>query len=439
MKITFLTQSQKSPATIYVRIRDKSFDVKARTKFSVNPAAFSDGAIKKYKELPGSLAVDKQKVRQQNESLIKLERELADLKSNLTSRLNLRADYEKINKFWLEEFLSPTKEDVAPSRLSEYFEYYIDCKDRDIAASTKKKLRVFKNRIVKFETDKLPVYIENVNMTFSVKFEKWMRSENYAKNTIIKTIKTIKEICNHSKLHGVAVHPELQQLGLGKEYRYVRTDKVFLTLSEIKKIENLVINDDLLNAAKDWLIISCYTAQRVSDFFRFRTEDIVVMAGNKFIDFRQKKTDEPLFILLHPPVLEIIKKRNGFPPLFSTKPESNSSIYNKLIKLVCKEAGINNKVQVNVKDNSTKRYESKEMAKYKAVSTHIGRRSFATNYYGKIDTSLLMSQTGHKSEKMFLEYVGKSNATNAIALAQGFERLFSLETIEAPMKILKNG
>ena len=36
------------------------------------------------------------------------------------------------------------------------------------------------------------------------------------------------------------------------------------------------------------------------------------------------------------------------------------------------------------------------------------RRSFATNYFGKIETPILMEITGHSRESTFLEYVGKN-------------------------------
>ena len=36
--------------------------------------------------------------------------------------------------------------------------------------------------------------------------------------------------------------------------------------------------------------------------------------------------------------------------------------------------------------------------KHELVSSHICRRSFATNLYGKIDTLTIMKITGHKTE-----------------------------------------
>lgn len=39
----------------------------------------------------------------------------------------------------------------------------------------------------------------------------------------------------------------------------------------------------------------------------------------------------------------------------------------------------------------------------------IGRRSFASNFYGKIPTPLLMEATGHSTEQMFQRYISSTN------------------------------
>lgn len=93
---------------------------------------------------------------------------------------------------------------------------------------------------------------------------------------------------------------------------------------------------------------------------------------------------------------------------------------------------------MSIKNKKTNRHELKEVKKYLAVSTHIGRRSFATNYYTHIDTTLLMSQTGHKSTKQFMEYVSKADKTNATSLAKGFAKFDELNKKPVAMKVLLN-
>ena len=66
------------------------------------------------------------------------------------------------------------------------------------------------------------------------------------------------------------------------------------------------------------------------------------------------------------------------------------------------------------------RKESGIYPKYELITSQVGRRSFATNNYGKIPTPLLMNVTGHSTETMFLEYIGKTATDKAIQLAEYF-------------------
>jgi integrase len=440
MAISFYLQSKKNPAPIYIRIREGvSIDAKAKTNLSINPERFEKGNVKKVRVPSGATAVIKDEIQKENKSLINLDNDLSKLSQKVSTLLNDRKDFEQINSDWLKDIINPKTEKIAPSKLVDYFEHYIDCKGNDIAHSTVKKIRVFKNRVLNYEITAKPVYIENIDLMFITRFEDWMRESDYAKNTIIKTTKTIKEICNHAKTRGIKLNPEVERIGLGKEYVYKRAEHITLNEVEITKIETVVLTNEQLDIARDWLVISLHTAQRVSDFLRFKVEDIIDIDGDKFIDFRQQKTDTPVYIILREPVLNIIKKRGGkFPPIFSDKAGSNSTIYNKLIKLVCKKAKINDLVTVSIKNKETNRHELKEVKKYLAVSTHIGRRSFATRYYTHIDTTLLMSQTGHKSAKQFMEYVSKADKTNATSLAKGFAKFDELNKKPAPMQVILN-
>jgi hypothetical protein len=51
---------------------------------------------------------------------------------------------------------------------------------------------------------------------------------------------------------------------------------------------------------------------------------------------------------------------------------------------------------------------------------HVCRRSFATNFYGKIPTSVLMNITGHGTESI-LNYIGKTTYDNAYQMLEYFE------------------
>jgi integrase len=123
---------------------------------------------------------------------------------------------------------------------------------------------------------------------------------------------------------------------------------------------------------------------------------------------------------LHKKVLEILKKRDGkFPYAISDQK------YNSYIKTVCEIAEINDVVVGSKKletkeDSGIYRKETGTFKKWELVTSHIGRRSFSSNFYGIIPTNYLIYVTGHSTETMFLTYIGKSNKDLAMELTNYF-------------------
>ena len=436
MAISFYTQSKKNPAPIYVRIREGTLiDAKARTLFQIDPARLVKGKVKQLKIPSGGDVEIKSYNIKENKLLIELERNLDVLKGKLGGYLNNRKDYEVINSNWLKEKVNPKNPSEVPTMLSEYFNYYLEDKKTSLRHSTVKKLNAFKQRIVKFEKDNGRVYIKTVNKAFAKSLQKWCDKSGYAHNTKVKTLKVVVTLCNHAKEHGIATSNELEFISKGLKYK--KTPHVHLTFEDLDKITNVKILNERLEIARDWLIISCYTAQRVSDFLKFTKDDVVTMEGMKFLDINQEKTESPVLIPLNEKVVQILDKRGGeFPLSFSKKVSSNETIYNELIKEVCRLAGIDEVVSANMRNRLTNRYEIIEVPKYKAVSSHIGRRSFATNYYGEINTALLISATGHSTEEQFLRYVDKPPKQNALSLAKEMRRLAMKEGKEPQLSIV---
>ena len=58
--------------------------------------------------------------------------------------------------------------------------------------------------------------------------------------------------------------------------------------------------------------------------------------------------------------------------------------------------------------------------KCELITSHVGRRSFCTNFYGTIPTTYLMNVSGHSTEQMFLTYLGKSNKDLAMEITNYF-------------------
>ena len=123
--------------------------------------------------------------------------------------------------------------------------------------------------------------------------------------------------------------------------------------------------------------------------------------------------------------------------------------FNEYLKDVCKLVGINvpteGAVLVNL-DEGTDIPESKhrwrkqygKYPKYELVSSHICRRSYATNFYGEMPTSWLLSITGHSTEKQFLEYVGKPEIDTAKQIANYYTQQILQARKEPQMTVIRN-
>ena len=109
-------------------------------------------------------------------------------------------------------------------------------------------------------------------------------------------------------------------------------------------------------------------------------------------------------------VPEVIKLlENEFPRKVS------QVIFNKQIKTIYRMAKIDGLVSGFKNNPKTRKKEIVNAPKYVFVSSHIMRCSFASNYYGKIETPLLMNITGHSKESTFLIYIGTHQNKGALA------------------------
>lgn len=96
--------------------------------------------------------------------------------------------------------------------------------------------------------------------------------------------------------------------------------------------------------------------------------------------------------------------------------------YNANIKEIGRLADLN--VLVKARKRFGFRSKIVEAEKWEFLSSHIGRRSFATNFYGKIPTPLLMEATGHSTEQMFLRYINPVDKDRALSLGSYFDKMY---------------
>ena len=348
----------------------------------------------------------------------KLNNKLDSLKKELVLYLNQRQIQKReMNQRSLsrvvQKLISENKDVQLENSLLSLVQSYISDRNDFICYSTYKRYKVFYNLIQRFEGYAMKhLFIEDINMEFVKEFIAFGKEEKYSENTIYRTIHFVKTILNFVEKKGVRT--SVREMNIKREKQ--QKEIVSLSEKEILKIENTNLPDEL-KAAKDWLIISCYTGQRFSDFMKFSIDKMVNIDGKTCIKFIQQKTKKKIILPLHPSVKNIIQRNeNAFPkPL-------DIITYNKQIKLIARIAGINH--TLSARKRVGHRAKSFVMEKWETITSHIGRRSFATNFYGKIPTPLLLHATGHSTEQVFLNYINDFDNDRITSLGDYFDKLY---------------
>uniref|UniRef100_UPI00261720E7 tyrosine-type recombinase/integrase n=1 Tax=Flavobacterium sp. TaxID=239 RepID=UPI00261720E7 len=396
------------------RFNETDFVFGANTKFEV----LKDYWNKQHKKKSKDIDITNRQTEVNNE--------LNKIENHVLNAFN-SVNPDEVNKEWLQTQIDyyynpPQQAEKLPTELNKYLLHYIDVKRTEVTESTIKKCNVIKQLLARYQTHyKKNLLLTDIDTNFKTHFENYCLSNGYAPNTIARTIRFIKTICKHAKSNGLETSYQLDSI----KVKYHKIESVYLTVSELEAIEKTSDLVEHLDNARDWLLISCYTGQRVSDFMRF-TKEMIRFEKNKegilkpLIEFTQKKTGKEMTVPLSQKVMDILSKRNGeFPRAISDQK------YNDYIKDVCREAEITQKVNGSIISETAPksgiyRKETGVFEKCDLVTSHIGRRSFATNNYGTIPTSFLIYVTGHSTEAMFLNYIGKSNKDIAMELTNYF-------------------
>lgn len=241
-------------------------------------------------------------------------------------------------------------------------------------------------------------------------------TEKYSHLTAKRKVGRLRFFIERAEGEGLVVHRGF------KERVFVQEEQTdfkhpYLNPEEINAIfKKDLSHDKALDQARDNLIIGVWTGLRVSDFLT--RLDIKNIEGD-FIHIKTKKTGHKVSIPIHPMVKSILNKYNGLPPKVAEQ------TFNERIKLVAQLAEIDDEIPGAIttieKKGDPPRKKVGVYKKYLLVTSHICRRSFATNHFGKVPNKVIMDIAGWKQESMLLNYIKATNMESAIALQKYWE------------------
>ena len=273
-------------------------------------------------------------------------------------------------------------------------------------------IRTYKSlyRIIKeYELEKSQqLYLAGIDKKMAVSFTQFLKIEKqYSDNYCGQLLKLLKIILRDAQKSGFEIHPYSNYI---ESFKQKSSDRIihFLNPAEIKVLKGLERIPSELEDSYKWLLIGLSIGQRVSDLLSLNASNIRKANNGLYIDIIQQKTKKAVTIgVADPLVIDLLESE--FPKVLSQE------AFNKQIKMICKIAGIDEVVRGFKNNPKTRRKEVLSAPKYEFVTSHIMRRSFATNYYGKIETPLLMNITGHTKESTFLTYIGTHQNKDALA------------------------
>ena len=267
------------------------------------------------------------------------------------------------------------------------------------------------NVVERYQNDKQPIKVKDIDKSFARNFLNWLiNDQKYSDSYSLKKIDDLKTVCKDAEIDNVEVSKQLGKVTGGK---ITNENIIYLSPEELSKIESLKLKSKALDNARKWLLLGCNIGQRGTDLLSLTANNIKQRNDLNVIELVQQKTKAKISIPILDNTSEILE--SGLPKKISIQK------FNQYIKELCKLAEIDEPTKGRLYNGETNRREIGTYPKYQLVSSHICRRSYATNIYGKMPTSLIMRITGHKTEKMLLQYIGKSDLDYAQQIAEFYE------------------
>lgn len=347
--------------------------------------------------------------------LDEIEYHINDLVLDLKKDKNISLD---IIKESLVEFLGRKKEEApeAPILITDYYDILIEKMEQGTFLTDKgtiytpgtiKMHRVCRNQIAGFGDVWGDLTFESVSDDFYTSFISYCNTKSYKQNTIGRAIKSLKFVMRVAYKAGIHSNDIFKD----EDFKAVMedVDNIYLTVDELQSLFKLDLsNDKVKERARDVFLIGCYTAQRFSDYSRYRPEHIKTTGnGTKVIDIVTKKTKKRVIIPFLFPELDVLLKKYNY-----KMPKIYEQDLNEQIKEVGKMAKITD--DVVIADKIGGEMVEKIYKKNELIKTHTARRSGATNLFKMGYAPLeIMKITGHTSEATFMKYIKVSKEENA--------------------------
>ncbi len=419
----YYLRGTKEKKKIYISVTSgTSFTVQKATKFVVHVDEW-DQKNNKLIVTKGRLAAAKAELLERE----KINAELLEYQNKVESYLHELKESDSLSEQRIVDFISAlngkkTKTLEIATDFNGFLEYYFTSKHW-LADGTVKAYRRTGNLVNKLYPK---LRMSDIDDSFKKNFAAYMKENEHQMSYIRKTLGNVRDFWKYAKDKGLTVSIDPQTWELGREFPTPKEQKYedpYLSLAELDLIKAVNFEKESLDNARDWLLICCWTAQRVSDLMQFTPDKITEVNGEQFITIIQNKGKKEITIPLFNEVAKILNKRNGnFPRAISEQK------FNEYIKEVCEKAGLTEIIhgsrrrqKTEINGRTVYRNQIGYFPKFQLISSHIGRRSFISNFLRQIDYEKIKQISGHSHSSMVQLYDKMGAITKAELLRADYK------------------
>jgi integrase len=244
---------------------------------------------------------------------------------------------------------------------------------------------------------------DSVTLDFYFDFMEFLKKQNYSANYIGCQIKVLKTFMSSARERGLHNNTDYTKKRFQKPSEV--TDQIYLSVEELEQLETIDLsNNKKLENVRDLLILGAWTGLRFSDFNNISADDIKLNSPDgDILIIRTQKTGKTVVIPIFPQVRRIIERYKNKTSNSLPRPISNQK-FNEYIKEVGQLAEIDEPVSLSITKGGVRI--AKTTPKYEVMTSHVCRRSFATNAYKMGVPSITIREiTGHDTESAFLRYI----------------------------------
>lgn len=341
-----------------------------------------------------------------------LQKMLADIEGHA---LKLQKEKGSFSLNTLKEFWNHQQ----PEGFLDFYEQ--ELKTSLLAKETKKKHKTAFNHLKAFRSS---IGFNDLDFDFVYGFDQYLRRKGLKQNSIHTTHNALRRYVNLAIKKGLIDKQNHPYENFSVSYE--KTDRTFLTKSELQKLEKLKLplEHQHLQVFLDAFLFSCYTGLRFGDTSSLGKQNFYQDENGLILHFKASKTNKPLNIelyLIHPQKGKKYSKPEAIIQNYLDKIQKDTDcLFGKHVN-----SRFNTKWKYVKNDQFTNQYVNRELKKIaklagieKNLTTHVARHSFATHMASKIPVHILQHLLQHSKIETTMIYVHMSNEQRKSALSQ---------------------